>query len=432
MKKYVITVVVFLLLFAAFILAVEGKDLIDLRRQTTTVSSTDTDEDVVSVKEVKSSNSDSETIESVPLDFGELVVDAKLKKEDIEKREENGLDADGINAAYKECSSLYGFSALPDNLKQLYLEMYIIFKNRASDVVVCSVSETDLAAVYKIVMADHPEIYYIDGFEYVKYSTGNTITKIEVSPALTMNDDEIAKANSYIEQYVNVFKSGISDTASDYEKVKYAYGFIIVNTEYLETSDQGQNILSVIVNQQSVCQGYAKTLQYLLTKLGVDSYLVTGYTKKDNVPHAWNIVKMDGEWYYVDCTWGDSNLSGENASLSDIDYSYLGVTTDEILRTHVPDNTTAMPVCSATKDNYYYKEGAYFDSLDGPKLKGLFNSAYATGQSSVTIKCANSSVYSLMIGELIDGNKIFDYLESGTSNMRYYVNEDLYIITFIF
>ena len=91
MKKYVITVVVFLLLFAAFILAVEGKDLIDLRRQTTTVSSTDTDEDVVSVKEVKSSNSNSETIESVPLDFGELVVDAKLKKEDIEKYEKIGI-----------------------------------------------------------------------------------------------------------------------------------------------------------------------------------------------------------------------------------------------------------------------------------------------------------------------------------------------------
>ena len=63
---------------------------------------------------------------------------------------------------------------------------------------------------------------------------------------------------------------------------------------------------------------------------------------------------------------------------------------------------------------------------------GLFNSAYATGQSSVTVKCANSSVYNLMLGELIDGNKIFDYLESGTSNMSYYVNEDLYIITFIF
>lgn len=62
---------------------------------------------------------------------------------------------------------------------------------------------------------------------------------------------------------------------------------------------------------QAVCAGYAKAFVYILANLGVEAEFVTGYTydsygKLDlKERHAWNRVKLDGEYYYVDPTWGD-------------------------------------------------------------------------------------------------------------------------------
>ena len=57
-----------------------------------------------------------------------------------------------------------------------------------------------------------------------------------------------------------------------------------------------------IVNKKTVCAGYAKAFQLLLTKLNIPCYYIVGFAKE---AHAWNIVKLDG-YYNVDLTWDDA------------------------------------------------------------------------------------------------------------------------------
>ena len=61
------------------------------------------------------------------------------------------------------------------------------------------------------------------------------------------------------------------------------------------------NIYGFLTNRHAVCQGYAAAYMYLLDLVGIDSYICMS----DALNPAWNILKIDGSYYYADVTWDD-------------------------------------------------------------------------------------------------------------------------------
>lgn len=59
--------------------------------------------------------------------------------------------------------------------------------------------------------------------------------------------------------------------------------------------------VGALANRSSVCAGYAQCYQFLLSQVGVQSIYIAANTTKE--PHAWNLVKIDGHYFHVDCTW---------------------------------------------------------------------------------------------------------------------------------
>ena len=369
--------------------------------------------------------------EIINTDIGEIVIDAGLSEEEWGERISMGINAQNINAANKECQGLFYYDNLEPEYKQLYLEIYIAITNYSDAFYICSIDPEAIDYAFNCVMGDHPEIFYTNGYMYTKFTTTDRIVKIEFTPAYTIAYDDVIKYQHDVELYKNKFLIGVNQNTDDYTKIKYTYEYIIKNTEYDVNSQQNQNILSVFINGRSVCQGYAKAFQYLSGQLGIQSTLVVGYVGA-NEGHAWNMVKCNGQYYYIDCTWGDSSYLENSMSLNSggINYDYLNITTSELQLTHVIDNFTPLPPCNSTADNYYVKEGLYFQGIDLVQLDNAFSNAKSQGRDSVELKCSNSDVYDRLGEYLLVENHIFDYMSSDKESITYMQNRDLNIYSF--
>lgn len=84
------------------------------------------------------------------------------------------------------------------------------------------------------------------------------------------------------------------------ERIKIANDIVCENTTYAR-NDYDQSAYSMVSLGQTVCAGYAKTMNILGNAAGVDTISVTSPN------HGWNMVKLHGEWYELDATWNDTD-----------------------------------------------------------------------------------------------------------------------------
>jgi len=328
----------------------------------------------------------------------------------------------------------YAYTQLSAEEQRLYLIIFDALKECASDVPIDVVEEETFDKVFQCVINDHPEIFYVDGYTFIRYTKGDTLTGNAFSGSYLYSQEEIEERTSEIEEKTAEILSGMP-SGDEYEKVKYIYEYIIANTEYVQGCEDNQNICSVFLNGRSVCQGYAKAAQYLFGKAGIFSAFVSGKVKNGE-DHAWNIVRIDGNYYYVDTTWGDASyvLSGSESSykgkVPQINYEYLCVPDSQLFRTHTVGGLVSLPACDSMEANYYVREGAYFTEADMDKVAELFEEAYEDGNTYVTLKCADETIYEEMETSLIDQQEVFRYLHTSDGTVAYTNNREQLALSF--
>ncbi|MDD3368425.1 MAG: transglutaminase domain-containing protein [Lachnospiraceae bacterium] len=357
-----------------------------------------------------------------------------------ETSETNAVNTEVLPADVETLQSaqqgLYSFEMLSEVEKKVYAEVLYTMEHLYKEVTVSTLDTELLGKVFQCVLNDHPEIFYVDGYTYTRFTQGDTLIKIAFAPTYNKTSEEVATAEEQIAAYVNTCLQVISSHSSDYEKVKYVYEYLITHTEYDLEAVDNQNICSVFIGGRSVCMGYAKATQYLLRELGMEAVLITG-TVYGGEGHGWNLVRLDGAYYFVDTTWGDASYqmseeadNGMVSRIPAINYDYLCVTTGQLTRTHVISNVVPVAECTQLTDNYYVREDAYFESMDADKLEALFTAYYAAGREYVTCKCADEAVYSQMKQYLLGDQHIFDYLESDENSVAYADSDDQLSISF--
>ena len=337
-----------------------------------------------------------------------------------------------VQPSEEELVNCYYYSILSDEEKAIYAEVCSVLESMDENKEISTLDTELLDKVFRCVMNDHPEFYYVDGYSYVTYTQNDQVVKLELSGRYTKTKEECEVLDLKIKEYVQNCFTGITPVMSDYEKVKYIYNYIIEKTEYDMNAADNQNICSVFLNGESVCMGYAKAMQYLLLEQDILCTLVKG-TANYRQEHAWNLLLLDGQYYHLDVTWGDDSYTVANAADSKVgmtNYSFFCVTTEEIMKTHTIDSVMPLPECIAWENNYYVKEGLYLESADMEKMATIFKEAYAGNKEYVEIKCADKEVYGEIYSYLIDEQHIFDYLDTKMDTISYYAGDELLLFEF--
>lgn len=375
-------------------------------------------------------------MEQLVRDTEELQI-AELEVEtEMETETESVEESEPIVVVSADTADSYAFLRLSLEEQKVYLEILSSLLAYEQETTLSTREPSRIDRAFQCVMLDHPEIFYIDGYKYTEYKSDDKVEKIVFSGNYLYNAAQIEERRTQIDSAVSQILADVPDTEDEYQIVKYVYETVIRHTEYDIEAEDNQNICSVFLNGRSVCQGYAKAIQYLLQELGMEVCLVTG-TVREGDGHAWDLVLVNDNWYYLDATWGDAyyllGMDMQDTSMlreNSVNYDYLCVTAEQIEQTHTIEMPIAMPQCVENKDNYYVREGLYFEHYDEEKIGSLFGKAVEAGKETVTIKCSDNAVYEVIWKELIEEQKVFQFIQTENGTIAYTDNPEQGSITF--
>lgn len=179
------------------------------------------------------------------------------------------------------------------------------------------ISKTMLSEYYDILIYSLPETMMV----YTEYRYNY---KGELATAITFNyqmtQDEYLTKMTAVEKEVNTLLSAVKGK-SDFEKIKYFHDQIIKKSTYSLEGDDIMNVYGTLVNGVNHCDGFSDAFNLLCNAAGIQCNTVVGMT---TVRHAWNIFRLDGNWYYTD-------LTADNADFYDgATYVVFGATHDLI------------------------------------------------------------------------------------------------------
>ena len=175
-----------------------------------------------------------------------------------------------------------------------------------------------LVNIYSEVIAAYPYLFNTKEFQVSANSSTLKITSI--SPIYNISFEEY---QSRIEYCKSEIEDIICDIPQNFtEKVIYIQDYIALNFAYdtrLFSSDSAQvakavsDMYGFFKQKVGVCQGYTAAFNAIMQRLGIESESVIDRT--DN--HIWNIVKLEDEYYHLDCTHDDPVFTDSSGSTYD-------------------------------------------------------------------------------------------------------------------
>ena len=337
----------------------------------------------------------------------------------------------------------YYFKQLTEEEQRAYRELLKGIRAREKEFYLTISDDDSIDRSYHAVLKDHPEIFWVHNREKIYKTTYSDSDYCVFTPGYTYTDSEIDEIQTAMDQSFQEVRALIPEDAGDYEKVRIVYTYVIDHTQY-QTGEDDQSIAGVFWKKSAVCAGYAGAVQYLLERLDIPCIYVDGSTKGSTEGHAWDIVKIGQEYYYVDATNGDQPdfLNGDAAQLEEhktIIYDYLCPFPEEYEKTYTPSEELTVPACTAKDLDFYVLNQGYFEDYSWQDIYDYCKMRLDNGAAVVRFKFGSQEAFSEACQELLDDGVVQNVAQYymklhglGQVEYHYGVMDNFYTIYFIF
>lgn len=212
--------------------------------------------------------------------------------------------------------------------------------------------------IFQAMIKDNPLIYYLN--QSVCSMASDGFGNNAICPQYFFSKEKVKDYNRKIEKEVNRLAVELKLTeGSDYEKEVKVHDWMCRNISYdMEGADQSKpvrmivshNIVGVFAHHLGQCEGIAKAVKVLLNAVDVKCIVVFGESLKNGkrVPHAWNLVNVEGNPYHLDVTW---DIGAIGPFFHRIPYDYFNVSDQLIEKEH--KTNTRLPKCSSMQHNFF-------------------------------------------------------------------------------
>ena len=380
----------------------------------------------------------------------ETVVEEIVSTEEVEKAAVDGITYEETPEDYSDGVLMWGgLLSNREKLSQIEFQnkytaqelkdaIYAGIRNRQSQVDLSAYNihwddvTTVLFPCVKEVLNEHPDLFFVGGYS----ANGIYATDHFIVSSLTLTySDKYSEAD--VQAFYQVAAQIIAQITPDMnaeQKLLYLHDYIITHCQYdvsvFDDPDNAKyNAYNALVEHSAVCQGYSEAYQFLCNEAGIECYVVSSH----EINHAWNLVKLDGAYYFVDCTWDDPLysentffydahcghenflrsregivLTGHNNLDDDADWTIE--TADWVATTLGPACGYATEVESAKYDEYYWSD--VITAI--PYVNGINAYAVRDDLSNVYLRNANGDVTKVSLGN---------------NSLKWYVWESYYYYT---
>lgn len=212
-------------------------------------------------------------------------------------------------------------------------------------------------------------------------------------------------------------KSRKGEKITEYETALALHDFLCNNVAYEKNMHAAANdslVVGTLLQQKATSHGYARTYMLLLTMAGIENRYVEGCffssqtTRSDlSIPRAWNLVRLDGHWVYIDVA-ADDFVPDEDY----VSHCYFGLSAPMLKYSHrielVHGNSEKI---DETGDCYYFRRMRRSYRNEEALLNAVIDNAWPNRIRCAEYHCADSRITVSSIHEALSLPSIQEKLD---------------------